>query len=62
MEKNTKSFLTLQKKIRELNSHELFKKGGNFSQEELKIFMEYHVFAVWDFMSIIKELQHHICP
>ena len=62
MEKNTKNFLTLQKKIRELNSHELFKKGGNFSQEELKIFMEYHVFAVWDFMSIIKELQHHICP
>ena len=62
MEINTENFLILRKKINKLNSHKLFRNGNNFSQEELKIFMEYHVFAVWDFMCIIKELQRHVCP
>ena len=59
---NTKNFIKLEKKIIELNSHELFISCEKFSQQELKIFMEYHVFAVWDFMSIVKSLQNHICP
>ena len=62
MDTNTKGFIKLEKKILELNSHELFKSCEKFSQQELKVFMEYHVFAVWDFMSIVKSLQNHICP
>lgn len=54
------------KKIQEhkslLENHSLLVTNTIQSIEDLKIFMENHVFAVWDFMSLAKNLQHSIVP
>ena len=62
MQKNTENFLILKERIETLNSHKLFKDGEKFLEEQLKVFMSYHVYAVWDFMSIVKSMQNYICP
>lgn len=50
----------LEKK--KLENHR-FLSGNNIkSIEDLRTFMESHVYAVWDFMSLAKSLQHHIVP
>jgi hypothetical protein len=43
-----------------LNDHAIY--GAIRDRQDLQVFMEHHVFSVWDFMSLIKYLQQHIAP
>ncbi len=43
-----------------LNNHPLY--AAIQTREDLRFFMKYHVYPVWDFMSLLKYLQNHIAP
>lgn len=53
-------FKELDDKKRKLANHKLY--GQIKTLGELRLFMENHVYAVLDFMSLTKHIQHHFAP
>jgi len=45
---------------KELATHPVYAAVQNMN--DLTIFMQHHVYSVWDFMSLVKYLQHQIAP
>lgn len=47
---------------KKLENHTLLNLNHIQTVEDLRLFMEHHVYAVWDFMSLLKTVQHSIVP
>ena len=54
---NSATISQLQERLRNHSLYEAIQ-----DQNNLKVFMQHHVYAVWDFMSLIKALQRHLAP
>lgn len=52
----------IKQKQEELYNHRLLNNQIIKNLDGLQLFMEHHVYAVWDFMCLLKSLQHHVCP
>jgi hypothetical protein len=46
--------------LQELDDHPLYPELREAA--DLRIFMSHHIYAVWDYMSLIKNLQRHLAP
>lgn len=56
----TFNFNTIRPLQRVLNQHPVY--SAIHSLEDLRCFMNHHIYSVWDFMSIVKYLQQKIAP
>ena len=54
---NTETVASLRQK---LDDHPVY--AAVRTLPDLRLFMQHHVFSVWDFMSVVKYLQHEIAP
>lgn len=52
----------LSQSLASLNNHPLLIGNHIRSINDVRVLMQYHVYAVWDFMCLIKTLQHTIVP
>lgn len=56
-------YIQLQDRIephrQRLISHPVYEELNTL--DDLRVFMELHIYAVWDFMSLVKALQRHVC-
>lgn len=59
-EQREQLFLEIEEKISQLEKHPLYSKIDTL--EKLQLFMQRHVFAVFDFMSLAKTLQSQFAP
>ncbi len=61
---SSSAFQSIEEKIEPLRqsllNHQVYQKLDDL--QALQIFMQYHAFAVWDFMLLLKSLQHSLCP